>query len=298
MGPAGPAGPAGVFVDPRTALVSASNIFVEIPGVCDLAPARALSRIGVDIAVRELSTGADWDYRVFGPADPSYPEVTLRIDPSCWGRAFEWFLDVTQGNNLRKHVTVLVVDWNTGQPAISISLEESFPLSFDGNEGGLTLKPGRVTAAAGDIDPHVVDTAAFYSVAPTHSYTVSNPDGGASAMSASQVSGGAIVIEVANAPTGSDQTHTTTPGHKHVSPLVARLHRAERDVFVWTNDTASGRPWKRNLEIVPVAGGRAFLYHDAFPISVTYVNPLVPLVNGNMPAVVDITVKPIRVDAY
>jgi hypothetical protein len=266
---------------------------VDIPGVCSLAPARALSRIGVDISVRELATGADWDYRVYGPGDASYPEVTLRIDPSCWNDAFDWFLDVTQGQNIRKTVTVQVMDWVTGQAAISITLHDSFPTSFDGNEGGLTLRPERIEATGGS---GAASPKPLYAVAPTHEYTVINTGGGGSSlMAASQVSGGAIVIEVSSSSIGGDQFQTTTPGHKHVSPLSARLHRAAQDIFTWTNDTTAGLPWKRNVEIVPVAGGRTFLYEDAFPISVTFVNPLIPLVNGNLPPVVDIVVKPIRV---
>jgi hypothetical protein len=292
-GPAGPPGPAGVFVDPRTALVAATNILVDIPGVCGLSPARALSRIGVDISVRELTTGADWDYRVYGPGDASFPEVTLRIDPSCWNDAFVWFLAVTKGDNIRKTVTVQVMDWVTGQAAISLTLHDAFPTSFDANEGGLTLKPQRIEATGGTSGG---TQKPLYLVAPTHEYTVINTGGGGlSLMAASQVSGGAIVIELDDSSVGTDRTHMTTPGHKHVSPLAARLHRAAQDIFMWTNDTIAGRWWKRNVEIVPVAGGRSFLYEDAFPISVTYINPLIPLVNGNMPPVVDIVVKPIRV---
>ena len=109
------------------------------------------------------------------------------------------------------------------------------------------------------------------------------------------VSGGAVVIEISSTTIGSDQFQTMTPGHKTVSPLSARLHTFSGHVFDWIADTIGGGPWKRNVLLAPVGGGSAFEFIDAFPISVTFINPLIPLVNGNMPAVIDLTVKPIRV---
>jgi hypothetical protein len=75
-----------------------------------------------------------------------------------------------------------------------------------------------------------------------------------------------------------------------------RMVSAAPDVKNWINDTIQGKPWKRQVEVSEIAGGPMRIFYDAFPTRVTLLNPLLLLPNGLYPAIVDLSIKPIRVE--
>ena len=111
--------------------------------------------------------------------------------------------------------------------------------------------------------------------------------------------GGALNIEVADSSVGTDQSHTTTPGHKYVDTLTLRgpMTSGRLALCQWITDTVEGKPWKRKVVIKEIlkdgSDGKSFTYHDCFPTR--YVFPALSAAGtGNLYEEVDI--KPIRLD--
>lgn len=74
------------------------------------------------------------------------------------------------------------------------------------------------------------------------------------------VSGGELIIEVADTSVGSDKFQTTSPGHKSVGEITLRGAMTDKRAALctWINETVSGKPWKRNVSITPIdLDGRA-----------------------------------------
>jgi len=112
-------------------------------------------------------------------------------------------------------------------------------------------------------------------------------------------SGGALAIEIADSSTGSDQFHTTTPGHKTVDELVIRgpLTGGRKALCDWITKTVQGQAWKASVTIKEITkdggAGKTFVYHDCFPIR--YVFPsLAASGTGNLYE--EVGIKPIRMD--
>jgi hypothetical protein len=87
--------------------------------------------------------------------------------------------------------------------------------------------------------------------------------------------GGGLNIEVCDSSTGSDQFHTTTPGHKYVDTLTLRgpLTAGRKALCDWINATVRGQDWKRTVTITELVSeqgvvreGRRFTYFDCFPV--------------------------------
>ena len=111
--------------------------------------------------------------------------------------------------------------------------------------------------------------------------------------------GGALNIEVADSSTGSDQSHTTTPGHKYIDTITLRgpMTGGRKALCDWITATVKGEPWKRTLVITELmkdgSDGKSFTYHDCFPTR--YVFPALSAAGtGNLYEEVDI--KPIRLE--
>jgi hypothetical protein len=112
-------------------------------------------------------------------------------------------------------------------------------------------------------------------------------------------SGGSLNIEVSESSVGTDQFHTTTPGHKYVDSLVIRgpLTSGRKALCQWITETVQGKPWKRSLTVKEIikdgSAGKTFTYLDCFPTR--YVFPALSAGNtGNLYE--EVTIKPIRLE--
>lgn len=83
---------------------------------------------------REMSTGADLDYRVYGPGDAHYGHITVRarVGKSS-SELYQWWLDCSQGKNIRKTIAVTALK-RDGSDARSWNLIETFPVRWDPGE--------------------------------------------------------------------------------------------------------------------------------------------------------------------
>lgn len=112
-------------------------------------------------------------------------------------------------------------------------------------------------------------------------------------------SGGSLNIEVADASTGADKFHQTTPGHKYIDTLTLRgpLTSKRTALCSWIQDTVSGKEWKRTVVLTEIlkdgAAGKSFTYHDCFPTR--YVFPAFSA-SGTGNLYEEVNIKPIRLD--
>jgi len=83
------------------------------------------------IDVREMTTGCDWDYRVYGPGDAHYGSVTIRSRVGNQStELYQWWLDTSRGNNIRKQISIVCLK-RDGSEARRFNLFECFPTRWD-----------------------------------------------------------------------------------------------------------------------------------------------------------------------
>jgi hypothetical protein len=87
----------------------------------------------VRFGVRDVSTGTNWDYRVYAPGDLQHMECEMSF------RALQdhenkdikqWHADCKIGKNIRKTITIVLHD-RAKQPKRHINLQNCFPVSVD-----------------------------------------------------------------------------------------------------------------------------------------------------------------------
>ena len=109
--------------------------------------------------------------------------------------------------------------------------------------------------------------------------------------------GGSLNIEVSDSSTGSDQFHTTTPGHKYIDTLTLRgpLTAGRQALCQWITEVVQGKDWKRTVTIKEItkdgSDGKTFTYLDCFPTR--YVFPSLSA-GGTGNLYEEIAIKPIR----
>jgi hypothetical protein len=285
--------------DENTALISAPNIFVTVPGfTTETFVPNAISRVGMNIDIREMTTGLDVEYRLYGPGQAHYPDLTLVVPMAQRVSARNWFMDASTGKGVNRNLTVEIRDAD-GTVRMKARLLDCFPLSFESETGTLSVSVGRLildqVASFGSLPAKGDFGDTQMPVMPTHNVETTGGAGTATSR-AIQVSGGAIRVEVITSTVGSDQFQTRAPGHKTVDAVSMRLVSSAPDIASWINETAAGQPWKRNVGVTPAGGNETRLFFDAFPVRVTLINPLLLLQNGYAPAALDLTFKPIRLE--
>jgi hypothetical protein len=294
-GPPGPAGMGGAPLDENTALIYAPNIRIDVPGFSGNWIPDGISRIGYEIDVREMTTGLDVEYRLYGPGQAHVPNLRILMPESQRTNAKNWFNEAAKGKNIRKDITVWILKTDLS-PASWVTLYDCFPVSYDNENVLLEVNVGRVDIK--DLHEFPQDGQATdieYPIESTHLIKTLGSTGSANNY-AVDVTGGSTRIELTETTIGSDKFYTNSPGHKTLDTLTMRFVSAHQMVTDWIADTVEGKPWKRNMEVSLRSGGPKRMFYDAFPIRITFLNPLLLLENGWAPAVIDVSFKPIRVE--
>jgi phage tail-like protein len=111
--------------------------------------------------------------------------------------------------------------------------------------------------------------------------------------------GGSLNIEVSDSSTGSDQFHTTTPGHKYIDSLTLRgpLTAGRKALCQWITEVVQGKGWKRTVSVKEIkkdgSDGKTFSYMDCFPTR--YVFPAFSA-SGTGNLYEEVSIKPIRLE--
>ena len=83
------------------------------------------------IDVREMTTGADWDYRVYGPGDAHYGSITVRSRVGANStELYQWWLDCSRGQNVRKQISVICLK-RDGSESRRFNCFGCFPTRWD-----------------------------------------------------------------------------------------------------------------------------------------------------------------------
>lgn len=131
-----PAASRGVNENSYEVLENGAGKFkVDIQG-CPVASANVESITVEDLVIdeREMTTGADWDYRVYGPGDAHYGTITIRARVGkSRNELYQWWLDNSQGKNIRKSITVVLLD-RSGNEARRFNIFDAFPTRWDPGE--------------------------------------------------------------------------------------------------------------------------------------------------------------------
>jgi phage tail-like protein len=113
----------------------AGKFKVEIDGA-PVASANVESVAMEDLVIdeREMTTGADWDYRVYGPGDAHYGSITIRSRVGKQSsELYQWWLDASTGKDIRKSISVIALK-RDGSEARRYNLLECFPTRWDPGE--------------------------------------------------------------------------------------------------------------------------------------------------------------------
>ena len=113
----------------------AGKFRVDIEG-CPIASANVESITIEDLVIdeREMTTGADWDYRVYGPGDAHYGSVTIRSRVGKDSRElYQWWLDTSRGQNIRKSISVICLK-RDGTEARRFNCLETYPTRWDSGD--------------------------------------------------------------------------------------------------------------------------------------------------------------------
>lgn len=243
----------------------------------------------VVIGIVDVTPEGD-DVRTFEPGDAHYGSITIRCRVTLGNELFDWWLAAAKGDSIRKNISVIALG-RDGSEARRWNVIDAFPVRWDPGEyspssnvavetivakmqrvelgiiappgGGGGQKPGRgserTRQQGGPPQPG-------FTVEMSGGATGSEPDS-----AWETCTGGALNIEIADSSTGTDQSHTTTPGHKYVDTLTLRgpLTSGRQAMAGWITETVQGKPWKRDVTITETNGrgdaGRSYTYLDCFP---------------------------------
>jgi phage tail-like protein len=103
---------------------------IEIEGA-PVASANVESITMEDLVIdeREMTTGADWDYRVYGPGDAHYGSITIRSLAADDTELYDWWAEAAQGKNIRKSISVIALK-RDGSEARRYNYHDCFPVRY------------------------------------------------------------------------------------------------------------------------------------------------------------------------
>ena len=119
-------GPGGPGVD---------SFEVDIPGLPETsANVESVDVEDLTIDVREMTTGADWDYRVYEPGEAHYGSITIRARVGKDSKElYQWWLDNSTGKNIRKDISIVLKSRDGGE-ARRFNMFECFPTRWDAGD--------------------------------------------------------------------------------------------------------------------------------------------------------------------
>jgi phage tail-like protein len=113
----------------------AGKFKLDIEG-CPVSSANVESITMEDLLIdeREMTTGADWDYRVYGPGDAHYGSITIKARVGKDSKElYQWWLDCSRGSNIRKSISVICLK-RDGSEARRFNALECFPTRWDAGD--------------------------------------------------------------------------------------------------------------------------------------------------------------------
>jgi len=281
-------------------IANAFGFKIDIPGAADASKnIREISIDELNIDVREMTTGMDVEYRLYGPGQAHWGNAKLTV--ACDKRGSKelqlWFQEAAKGKNIRKNITVTLFK-SDKTPGRTYNLMDTFPVAFQDCDGSSADAGATITVAPDRIEFESAKESTYPSKPPIDSWfrlEMQNPNGRVNPDDTWELLvGGARSHEDPPVALGKiDQSIDTRP-HTTVTDLVLRgaMTDSRKSLCTWLNDTVSGKSWQRNLIVTSKAG--VYVYTEAFPIR--YVFPRMSVTNTVGNTMEEVAIKPIRVE--
>lgn len=307
---------------------NSAGFAVDIPGCADAS--KNIREIAIDelnIDVREMTTGVDVEYRLYGPGLAHWGSAKFTSACTLGGskELQAWFQEAAKGKNIRKNISVTLFK-SDKSPGRGYILHDCFPTqwslsNFDTSSTvqteTLTVNIGRIEfktiarggfagggagGSGGGVRAEAASSDKFAQVR-GFKVEISGSSGKEVDTAWESVSGGDMVIELTETTIGSDKSKTSSPGHKTVGEITLRgaMTDGRKNLCAWINDTVNGRPWKRDLRVTQmlsvdggVKDGKQYIYSDCFPIR--YVFPRMSVSNTTGNTLEEVTIKVVRLE--
>ena len=281
-------------------IANAFGFKIDIPGAGEASKnIREISIDELNIDIREMTTGLDVEYRLYGPGQAHWGNARLTV--ACDKRSTKelqlWFQEAAKGKNIRKNITVTLFK-SDKTPGRSYNLMDAFPVSFQDCDGSSPDQGATITVAPDHIEFDSAREAIYPPKPPADMFfrmEIQSPNGRVNPDDAWEVLvGGARSHEDPPAVLGKvDQSIDTKP-HTTVTNVLLRgpMTDGRKWLTSWLNDTVLGKGWQRNIVVTSPMG--VYLYADAFPIR--YVFPRMSVTNTTGNTMEEVSIKPIRVE--
>jgi hypothetical protein len=284
-------------------IANAFGFKIDIPGAADAS--KNIREIAIDelnIDVREMTTGLDVEYRLYGPGQAHWGNARLTID--CDKRGSKelqlWFQEAAKGKNIRKNITVTLFksDKTAGR---TYNLISTFPVAFADCDGSSPDQGATITVAPERIEFDSLKDGVYPPKPPVDSWfrlEIQNPNGRVNPDDTwDLLIGGAKSHEEPPVLLGKfDQSDPSLDPKPHTTTtnLVLRgaMTDSRKSLTTWLNDTVAGKSWQRNLIVTSKAG--VYIYTEAFPVR--YVFPRMSVTNTVGNTMEEVAIKPIRVE--
>jgi hypothetical protein len=283
-------------------IANAFGFGIDIPGCADAS--KNIREIQIDqttIDVREMTTGLDVEYRLYGPGAAHWGQARFTSAITLGGskELQAWFQEAAKGKNIRKNITVTLFK-SDKTPGRRYNLFDCFPTQWreDVDSSGVPVETVEVEIGRIEFASAAIRTSGLPVVSPNTDSgfeiaaeaTVSDKFAqvrgfkveidGASGKEVDtaweSVSGGELIIELTETTIGSDKFQTTSPGHKSVNSVTLRGAMTDKRAALcqWMNDTTQGRNWRRNMQLTEVllddSDGVAHAFSLGFPVRYVY----------------------------
>lgn len=278
------------------------NFKVEIDGVVQ----PDVDAVGIGDLTIDVVAGEDPGpgvFRTYAPGRPNYGSIAIRARVGAGTKElYQWWLDTSRGKNIRKSISVIALS-REGVALRRFHFKDCLAATYDHGvidhherserlESLIVLPSGlAITGRGEDLLPHKRSVLTV---------TIEGGGNGGDVDSAWETcSGGSLNIEIADGSTGSDQFHSTTPGHKYVDSLTLRgpLTSGRKALCEWISATVNREKPQRQVTVKEIlkdgGAGKTFIYMDAFPTRYTFPK-FSAFGTGNLYE--EISIKPIRLE--
>lgn len=243
----------------QTAVREEPALSLSFPGIGDASKAiREVSFDELSIDLREMTTGTDVEYRLYGPGATHWGSA--RLDFACDARVERELAKLLKeqpfadGKTERKSISIVLRDRSKHEATHVVQQRKVIVRGWDptkvelvqGTLSGpkcrlrltLALSDVAFQAAEGPEEPRMAaeEAPSRYRVA------IIDRGGGRDVDTAwESVTGGEEMTEITETTVGSDKYQTTTPGHKTVGELTLRgaMTQNRKSVLDWVNDSAA-----------------------------------------------------------
>lgn len=281
---------------------SATNFAVLLGGNGQTQECSNIEWIEVDdlnIDVREMTTGLDVEYRLYGPGQAHWGQARFSSGRGGSKEVREWFESAAAGKDVRKQITINLREHQ--RDARRYNFYDCFPVAIQGGEvdpatGAVTNEVYTVQIDSGSIESAgdqpaersnikvEIGAAGYRSIAGFDSWQGGEP------------------VTFQQAPFQTTKFRTNSPGHKTVGEITLRgaVTAGRKGLYEWINNSLNDgtRATVVLTELGPdgrpLKSGKTYTYYDCFPTR--YVFPRMAVTNTTGNVMEEVALKPIRVE--